>query len=405
MENVTLHYPEFWYSRSYYEGNVSTLNATEPTKFVSTLRLYDILIPAIGSLAIILNFAVIISSGLILKKGQQPRSTYLFLGNVAMTDFVTAVSVVFGEVYPKSNRDHYICALQIGMIVSSTLASVFSVGLIAIDRFLYILHGLNYQRWVYPTRARVCIAISWFIGLVIGFLPLFGWYGDTNNGRKCWFILLAPKDLIKLTVIAGGIPLLTVMVLYSIILYHAIKNIYRLQRAEQTNETDPNGLRIFRGKSVESVDSVVQTEPGQPVQNVFKRMFMRKPTSKVKGPNKWRAIKVVFFTSGSFLITWGPYFIASLLYVYCGESDGDRCKNLSILVASPLAILGFFNCLINPVIYAWWHKGFREFVKKTWGSIRRRRRSIQNNSTSTTKTHSKGEESSSKQEMESRDAV
>lgn len=50
------------------------------------------------------------------------------------------------------------------MIVSSTITSVYSVGLIGIDRFLYILYGLQYQRYIYPNRARFLILLTWLIG-------------------------------------------------------------------------------------------------------------------------------------------------------------------------------------------------------------------------------------------------
>lgn len=50
------------------------------------------------------------------------------------------------------------------MIVSSTLVSVFSVLLVAIDRFLFILYGLQYQRYVFPNRARISIVTTWIFG-------------------------------------------------------------------------------------------------------------------------------------------------------------------------------------------------------------------------------------------------
>lgn len=96
--------------------------------------------------------------------GQMPKTTYILLGNVAMSDLLTALTTVFGQIYPKEYREHNICCLQIGMIVSSTLVSVYSVGLIAIDRFLYIVHGLKYQKWIYPSRVRVAIGFTWIIG-------------------------------------------------------------------------------------------------------------------------------------------------------------------------------------------------------------------------------------------------
>lgn len=51
-----------------------------------------------------------------------------------------------------------------GLIVSTSLVSVYSVGLIAIDRYLYIVYGLQYQRYLTRTRARILIAATWIIG-------------------------------------------------------------------------------------------------------------------------------------------------------------------------------------------------------------------------------------------------
>jgi hypothetical protein len=78
--------------------------------------LYDYLIPTIGGIILLLNLAVVISSGLILKGGAQPRTTYLFLGNVAMADLVTSVAMLFGQLYPREHRNELLCMLQIGML-------------------------------------------------------------------------------------------------------------------------------------------------------------------------------------------------------------------------------------------------------------------------------------------------
>lgn len=46
--------------------------------------------------------------------GQQPRSTYLFLGNVALSDLVTGIAVIFGQLFPRERRNETICSVQIG---------------------------------------------------------------------------------------------------------------------------------------------------------------------------------------------------------------------------------------------------------------------------------------------------
>ncbi|PSN31804.1 hypothetical protein C0J52_22314 [Blattella germanica] len=313
------------------------------------LVLYDVVVPAIGAIILLMNLAVVISSGLLLKGGAHPRTTYLFLGNVAMADLVTSVATLFGQLYPRTNRTEMICLIQLGMIVSSTLASIWSVLLIGIDRFLYIVRALQYQQMLSPFRARILIILTWILGIVIGFMPITGWIGDTGQGRYCWFIKLAPPELVLTTAIVGCLPIFIITALYSIILYHALRKVRQLQRADQEasvkhvpREDQAQQLRIFRG--------------GQSVNGNDERAKTR------QNPKKFRAVMVVGLTTGSFIISWVPFMIACILYVICMKTkDTNDCKGLAIAIASPLAILGFANSLLNPLIYAWWHKGFRTF--------------------------------------------
>ncbi|KAI8424914.1 hypothetical protein MSG28_006832 [Choristoneura fumiferana] len=96
--------------------------------------------------------------------GQQPKSTYLLLGNVSLADTIIGFSIVFGELIGNSMNSNLLCIFQIGMIVCPTMVSIFSVGLIAVDRYFYILHGLYYQRYFNTTRVRIGILIIWMIG-------------------------------------------------------------------------------------------------------------------------------------------------------------------------------------------------------------------------------------------------
>jgi hypothetical protein len=55
------------------------------------------------------------------------------------------------------------------------------------------------------------------------------------------------------------------------------------------------------------------------------------------------------------------------MYVHCDpQVTPEFCHNLRVAIASPLAILGFANSLLNPIIYAWWHNGFRETAKRIY---------------------------------------
>lgn len=86
--------------------------------------------------------------------------------------------------------------------------------------------------------------------------------------------------------------------------------------------------------------------------------------TKIKEPNKWRAIIVVMLTSGSFIFTWMPFFITVIFYVFCQEKlTNPQCMHLRIMLSGPIATLAFLNSILNPLIYAWWHKGFQRSMR------------------------------------------
>ncbi|KFB52746.1 AGAP002679-PA-like protein [Anopheles sinensis] len=323
-------------------------------------------------------------------------------------------------------------AISTGLIVSTSLVSVYSVGLIAIDRYLYIVYGLQYQRYLNRTRARILIGITWIIGISIGFLPAFGWRGDTDGGRTCWFIRLAPPALVVLTAVTGILPVVLVIILYGIILQKALRRVNQLKKASRELQgVQAGNLRLFRGgnrsqanlsdtdqglsedeqagrarrclclqsrcctargrsQSAQRALNANGNSPSTPTATAVSTTTTPPPatttstvaatnntttTNASKSPTKWKAIKVVMFTTGSFVVTWVPYFIASLMYVACDPATNESlCRGLQFAIASPLAILGFANSLLNPIIYAWWHNGFRSSMKKLAGKASRRLR-------------------------------
>lgn len=98
--------------------------------------------------------------------------------------------------------------------------------------------------------------------------------------------------------------------------------------------------------------------------------FIPKKLCKLKDkskPSKCRAITVVFLTTGSFVLTWTPFCILIMIYVLCENKEvNPKCLHIRYLLAGPMGFSAYFNSLLNPIIYAWWHKGFKRSVKKYW---------------------------------------
>lgn len=149
------------------------------------------------------------------------------------------------------------------------------------------------------------------------------------TGDQCWFILLNP-ELVLATTTIGTIPIFIVVILYSIILRTALKKVGELKKATSviaTNaiETGDNNinLRMYRGSSVDLRQTVDrEQESTAPLRKRSKSKSLRcfwccSSSSKTftpeniamtmtprRQPSRWKAIKIVMFTTGSFVITW-----------------------------------------------------------------------------------------------------
>ncbi|XP_046971498.1 glucose-dependent insulinotropic receptor-like [Vanessa cardui] len=414
---------------------------------------YKIVAYIFGIVIFLSNLTVVISSGLILKKGLQPKSTYMLLGNVSLADTITGLSIVFGVNMENLTNANPLCIFQTGMLVCPAMVSIFSVGLIAVDRYIYILHGLYYQRWFSTTKVRIGILCFWLIGLALGFLPAIGFVNTELRDSRCYYVALFPGAIILLNSLLSIVPIILVAVLYSIILVKALKNVKEINatvKSVNSSKSKIPEMRINRGnvnlkKSAQSVkiphtikkveitrsasfdgsinrsikqnfnklncksksnddlnddkktnnntvafaidsDSLKNYESDFSIQSIHSSyteqsnatdrkesrvIDMRnlengkqKTKHKIREPNKWRAIIIVMLTSGSFIVTWMPFFITVIFFVFCQEKQTNpKCLHLRMLLGGPLATLAFLNSILNPLIYAWWHKGFQRSIR------------------------------------------
>ncbi|KAI8424919.1 hypothetical protein MSG28_006834 [Choristoneura fumiferana] len=236
------------------QENLFDLYEAYRTREKEQLVMYKTVAYVVGTLIILSNLTVVISSGLILRRGQQPKSTYLLLGNVSLADTIIGFSIIFGALIDNSMNSNPLCIFQIGMIVCPAMVSIFSVGLIAVDRYFYILHGLYYQRYFNTTRVRIGILIIWMIGLTLGFMPVTGWVNTELIFSRCYYTALFPASLIFFNTCLSIIPIILVTVLYSIVLVRALRNVRDIKTAQKSVHVNSNSdetpkLRMYRGNT------------------------------------------------------------------------------------------------------------------------------------------------------------
>lgn len=284
-------------------------------------------------------------------------------------------------------------------------------------------------------------------------MPVTGWTNTELLFTPCYYVALFPGPLILINSVLSIVPIIAVLILYSIILVRALKTVNILNKTSKNvkpnTSNEDSKLRISRGtvsktsstasikipektstpiltksascnnncygvaeetvvkpnikvksksnhdlnldqtetannfenignlsESIFSISTSDDSQASSPnlsmptpktsrFQNQVKKIcHINSISRKPKEPNKWRAITIVMLTSGSFLFTWMPFFIAVTAFVFCEDQlINPRCMYIRTLLGGPLAALAFLNSLLNPLIYAWWHKGFQKSVR------------------------------------------
>ncbi|XP_055905395.1 5-hydroxytryptamine receptor 1A-like [Eupeodes corollae] len=265
-------------------------------------------------------------------------------------------------------------------------ASAYSIGLIAIDRYLYILYGLHYHRY-FTTRHSYCVvSLIWFMGLVIGFAGTFIWRFPMK-GHACWYTLLVPTKVGLFMIFVEIIPMVLIVVVYGIILKNAINAISRTNNCPSVShlhpETNSRNQQRCKDGEIQIISCSVNDQlPSSKRLSLFglpccRRSSINLAISRPKFcKNKWKAVKIVVFTAGAYVVTWFPTFVAWVLYANCDlETDFEYCEKLANLLTNPLSFMILSNSLIDPVIYAWWHPGFRKSTKKMYSMFLRTKES------------------------------
>lgn len=342
------------------------------------------------------NLLVVISVCFV-KKLRQP-SNYLIV-SLAMADLSVALAVmpfvsitdliggqwIFGQ---------FFCNVFIAMDVMCCTASIMTLCVISIDRYLGITKPLTY-----PVRQNGCcmakmILSVWLLSASITLPPLFGWAQNVNDGRVC----LISQDFgytVYSTAVAFYIPMSVML-----IMYYRIYRAAKLSAAKHTitgfpREGEHRAVVTLRGgrgghqpaesgetgsvegteveqveeaEEEESLDCVaaalklqreVEEECSTRVSRLLKtgehhQRRKRKNQSIFKREQK--AAATLGIVVGAFTFCWLPFFLVSTARPFvCGV----QCSCVPLWLERTLLWLGYANSLINPFIYAFFNRDLR----------------------------------------------
>ncbi|KAM5248617.1 cannabinoid receptor 2 [Ctenodactylus gundi] len=135
-----------------------------------------VLCTLLGLLSALENLAVLY---LVLSSHRLRRKpSYLFIGSLAAADFLASVvfacSFVNFHVF-RGVDSKAVFLLKIGSVTMTFTASVGSLLLTAVDRYLCLRHPPTYKALLTRGRALMALGVMWVLSALVSYLPLMGW--------------------------------------------------------------------------------------------------------------------------------------------------------------------------------------------------------------------------------------
>ncbi|CRL00423.1 CLUMA_CG013689, isoform A [Clunio marinus] len=253
------------------------------------------------------------------------KSNYHIL-SVALADLLIGVlSIPLGVYAGLTGAPH---DFQLCLVLNSVLLSVFAVSHfsllgVSIDRYWAVCYPLTYHVKG-STLTKFMISCCWILGILFGFLPVFGW----NSGHFeniCDLRVIADLNyLLFVCVTLSFTSTLTMIVLYSFI-YRAI-----LKQAKKREEIVANQNETMKQKQ------------------------------------EIRAAHTLAMVVGTFIVLWSPGIICLFIISF------TKNRELHIDILEFSTILVHCNAAIDPLIYAYRMKNIREALNRLFVCLRKK---------------------------------
>ncbi|XP_075959944.1 alpha-1A adrenergic receptor-like [Anarhichas minor] len=280
--------------------------------------------------------------------------TNYFIINLAIADLLLGTTVlpvsatqeildywVFGRIF---------CDIWAAVDVLCCTASIMSLCVISIDRYIGVSHPLQYPSIVTEKRALLAMLGVWVLSVVISIGPLLGWKQPPSPDDTVCPITEEPFYALFSSLGSFYIPLIVILVMYCrvyIVAKRTTKNLEAGVMRERMNSGELT-LRIHKGSQVQEEPCCSGTGKGRAHQARSSLTVKLLKFSREK-----KAAKTLGVVVGMFTLCWLPFFLALPI--------GSFNVNLrpSDLVFKVIFWLGYFNSCLNPIIYPCYNREFK----------------------------------------------
>ncbi|KAM8879643.1 alpha-1D adrenergic receptor [Spinachia spinachia] len=318
------------------------------------------------SVAILGNILVILS--VVCNKHLQTVTNF-FIVNLAMADLLLSIIVlpfsaslevlgcwVFGRVF---------CNIWAAVDVLCCTASILSLCVISIDRYIGVKHCLKYPTIMTEKKALAILGLVWVSSAVISVGPLLGWKEPPPVDERICSITEEPGYALFSSLFSFYLPLMVILIMYF--------RVYVVAR--RTTKSLEAGVKRERSKSVEVVlrihcrSALEDARQSSSKSNKHHPFRSSLSVRLLKFSREKKAAKTLAIVVGMFSVCWLPFFFVlpmGALFPALKPSE---------TVFKVVFWLGYFNSCINPMIYPCSSKEFqRAFTRLLRCECRHRRK-------------------------------
>uniref|UniRef100_A0A336MU64 CSON006762 protein n=1 Tax=Culicoides sonorensis TaxID=179676 RepID=A0A336MU64_CULSO len=232
------------------------------------------------------------------------------------------------------------CLVELAFLISAGLVTVLSMVMASIDKCWAVLCPFSYLNNATHNKAKLFIAITWLLGIIIGSLPVFGWNKiaiEKVKFQKCFYMSIIPKSYMIFVLAAVIVPCSIIM----IFIYSSIYYVHKKALLTPSTSISPAKKMTIR-KPPNETSSLLGNDSKNP-------------------PKKYNMGPLLFTTVFSFMICWLPLYIIDVLYATIPNFQ------LNQSLKAFLATLRHINGLIVPYLYAYQMVDFKIALRKRTG--------------------------------------
>ncbi|KAH6946088.1 hypothetical protein HPB50_011615 [Hyalomma asiaticum] len=349
-------------------GNLTDEEAGDDESWESVLKLVlkTLALVTIISSAVFGNLLVVTS---VIRHHKLRITTNYFIVSLALADTLVALfAMTFNASVTISGRwlfNQTVCDFWNSCDVLFSTASIMHLCCISVDRYYAIIKPLEYPTKITGRTVAIMLACAWISSGLISFIPIFmGWYTtDEHLGYKldhpdeCIFVVNKPYAIVSSSV-SFWIPCCIMLFTYWRIYVEATRQEKMLCKSQM----GPAGMLCRNSTDLPNVHAPPHRNSHGDDPESGQSTPTKRTINKMKREHK--AAKTLGIIMGAFILCWLPFFLWYVSVTMCG--DACPCPDL---VVDLLFWIGYLNSSLNPVIYAYFNREFRQAFKETLQAI------------------------------------